>query len=197
MRRKNPITSMRHCNSNALAACSIVTSGPIPGYHDLLQVAFVLSDDFMQPYSKYYPFYMSFRPVDVDRAEIDVRSFLKSGENHFTGADLFADWFERIGFSTGGQLEVVCFDAPYVREFLRIWLYKEDFDRMISERIRDVKAAANFMNDRACFQRVDYPYPKPQRLSYISSRLGVSNEKPGDAINDAVALLETYRRMMG
>jgi hypothetical protein len=189
---------MKHGNNNPLVVTSIVTTGPHPDVHEMVQIAFVVSDDWLQPYNKVVPFYFTMRPQHPERANehMKVGPYL-NGEDQMTTAGLFSDWFDSLNLPPGKQLELLCFDAPYVREFLRIWMFTPDFDRMISKRVRDVKAYANAMNDRACFVRKEYPCPKPQKLSYIATRFGVSNRQPGDALHDALSCLETYRRMVG
>jgi DNA polymerase III epsilon subunit-like protein len=83
---------------------------------------------------------------------------------------------------------------PFEAAFMRKWLGTRTFEDFCFG-YRDTMALANALNDIADFANDPWPFPKVS-LTYLCSQLKVENTNPHDALGDAVATAECYRRLV-
>jgi DNA polymerase III epsilon subunit-like protein len=60
---------MVHLNGNLLCAVDVETTGIIPGFHDLIQVAALPLNADLEPLKTVPPFYMNLKPEYPERAD--------------------------------------------------------------------------------------------------------------------------------
>lgn len=191
---------MQHLNGNILAAIDVETTGLVAGFHDLWQIAVVPLDYNLKPTN---PFYMDLRvkrPDNIDKAAIKVCNtdfFVrqKRAIDPWTCADLFEEWFTRLALPVGKRLVPLGSNWIFDRGFIIDWLGKESFDSFFHYLYRDTQVAALFLNDTNGYRGRKIEFPKVG-LGSLVSRLGATNLKPHDALQDALASAEVYRRLI-
>jgi DNA polymerase III epsilon subunit-like protein len=198
-----------HLNGHLLCSGDCETAGLNVKRHDLLQVAIVpLRPDLTV--SKELPFFeMKLKPkrdwdyylrlkewdseVKISKARF-IDHQLNGVEADFA-ADLFETWFRKLTLPERKGLAIVgCNWDNFDKIFLQEWLGELAYAHFFRQ-TRDIQKAALFLNDVADFENQPYPFPKT-RLSFMCKRLGVVNDKPHDALADALATAEVYRQLM-
>jgi DNA polymerase III epsilon subunit-like protein len=116
------------------------------------------------------------------------------GFEQMEAADLFDLWFAKLGLSLGRKLIPVAHNWPHDRGFILDWLGPKNFEDKFHYHARDTQTITVFENDRAYFHGEAYPYPK-HTLSYVCNILKVPLDHGHDALADAVATGEAYRRI--
>jgi len=127
--------------------------------------------------------------------KLELSDLLRFATEPFKGADMFVEWFENLGLGVGKKIAPLGHNYPFDRGFLVDWLGDSTYNQVFDYNIRDTKMGALFLNDLADSKAEPCPYPK-YKLSSLSERLGVTLEKAHDALSDARATAEVYRRML-
>ena len=199
----SPHSTMQHLNGNLLCAIDVETTGTLPGYHDLIQVAILPLDAQIKPLKSAMPFYMELMPKRPENIQegankvhrIVLAELMQRAICPWKAADYFEEWFEKLRLPFGKRISPLAQNWPFDRGFMIDWLGEKSFADFIDSRYRDTMTAALFENDRADFKNEKVPYPKVN-LTYICSQLGVVNERAHDALQDCIATAESYRRMI-
>ena len=84
---------------------------------------------------------------------------------------------------------------PFDRSFLIEWLGISSFEYIFNPVFRDTMVVTAFDSDLADFRSEKIMFTQ-HNLAFISTRLGVKNEKPHDALQDAITTAECYRRLL-
>ncbi len=200
--------SLIHLNGNLLCSIDTETTGLIPGKHDIIQVAVVPLDSNLQPLKEIHgrlllPFVLDIipkRPHNIEKEAMRVNGrqlseLMRTATEPFKAADMFEEWFESLKLGIGKKIAPLGQNYPFDRGFLIDWLGDLNYDQFFDYNIRDTKSTALFLNDLADSKAEPCPYPK-YKLSSLCERLGVSLEKAHDALADARATAEVYRRMI-
>ena len=75
------------------------------------------------------------------------------------------------------------------------WLGVELTDQLFHSHARDSMLYAISLNDRAAFAGEPIPFSRVG-LTSLCRKLGISNDRPHDALNDAMAEAELYRTLL-
>lgn len=197
-----PRKGMTHLNGHMLCAVDVETTGERPGFHDLIQICVLPADYKLEPWKDYVPFYTSLqlkRPENASE-EARIKTRLKWSEAQLNGlepyraADLFEEWFMKLGLAPGKRIVPLAHNWPFDRGFIIDWLGEENFRQFFDGRYRDTMVTAAFCNDRADFCIEPYPYAKIN-LEYLAGTLKISHERAHDALGDCITTLEVYRQM--
>ena len=196
--------SLKHLNDNILCAVDTETTGLDPRKHDLIQVAVIPLNDFYRPRSDIMPFTMKLKPRNIKTAQAeairtsraDLTNLMLHGVDYYDAADLFDRWYNEIlKVSPNKRIMPLAHNWPFDRDFLREWLTPEGFDLYFSGHYRDSMVAAMYLNDRAEHHTEVYPNPK-MKLTYLCTHHGINLDNAHDAIADAVAAAELYKRFL-
>lgn len=194
---------MIHLNGSLLCAVDVETTGLIAGHHDIWQIAVLPLDSFIKPLKTVLPFYMDIKikfPENIDPKAIKLprQEFARRQQNAiepFSCADLFDEWFDRLKLPIHKRIVPLAQNWPFDRSFLIEWLGLSSFEHTFHPVYRDTMVAAAFDSDLSDF-RSEKIFFTQHNLRFLCTRLGVQNQKPHDALQDAIATAECYRRML-
>jgi len=195
--------SLIHLNGNLLCSIDVETTGLIPGFHDIIEVAILpLNSDFT-PRKDILPFNVLIKPKRLDNIDpkamsvnkLDLLQIMREGFDPYFAAELFDKWVEKLKLPLGKQIAPLAQNWPFDREFISDWLGKEGFNLSFFYGVRDLKVAANFINDCFDFRAEPPPFPK-QNLSFLCNLLGVQNSRAHRALEDAAATAECYKKLV-
>ncbi len=199
----NKYSSMQHLNGHLLCAVDVETTGLRPGYHDIWQIAILPLDATIKPLKGIHPFCMDIKlkypeRLDTKAVLLPMSEFVRR-QTHaveaFTCADLFDEWFDRLGLPLHKRIVPLAQNWPFDREFLKEWIGMESFNQAFFPVYRDTMAAAAFDSDLCDFRSEKVLYSN-YNLSFLCSKLDVQNAKAHDALQDCIATAECYRRML-
>lgn len=197
------LKGMQHLNGDLLVAVDCETTGFVPGHNCLWQIAILPLDANIKPYKGITPFYMDMqikRPENINLdaiklAKVDWSIRQQRAVDPWTAADMFDEWFEKLGLPMYKRLVPLAQNWPFDREFIIEWLGRETFSQLFSAHYRDTMAASLFRNDCADFKNKKIPIPKVN-LPYLGTVFNVKNLKAHDALQDCIATAEIYRRII-
>lgn len=202
-RQPGALPGMRHLNGHLLCAIDVETTGLIAGHHDIWQIAILPLDAAIKPLKTVLPFYMNIKikfPERIDPKAIKISKveFARKQQHaieSFTCADLFDTWFDKLRLPMYKKIVPLAHNWVFDREFIIEWLGRASFELAFYPVYRDTMSIAAFDSDLQDF-RSDPIVFKKQNLSFVSYQLGVQNEKPHDALQDAITTAECYRRLL-
>ena len=195
--------SMYHLNGNILCAVDVETTGFIPGFHDMWQIAVLPLDGEIQPSKNTMPFYMNMqvkRPENISKkaikiANIDFYTAQKRAVDPWTAADMFDEWFQALKLPIYKKICPLASNWPFDRAFIIDWLGNETFQQLFHPHYRDTMVAALYDNDIANHRadKVEYHHVS---LSALAHKMDVVNAKAHDALQDCITTAEVYRRLI-
>ncbi len=194
---------LANLNGNVMAAVDIETTGRIPGWHEIIQIAIVPLTSELRPIEGVSPFYRLIKPAYPERAEkralevsgLSIELIMDTALDSFAIAERLDEWFNRLELPFERRLEPLAHNWAYEKGFLTDWLGVEDVDHYFHFHPRDTMQTAIFLNDYACFSGGLPPF-RAVGLSDLCRQLGIVNEKAHDALADSVACAEVYRRLL-
>lgn len=192
-----------HLNGNLMCAVDVETTGLISGYHDIWQVAILPLDSFVKPLKSILPFYMDIKVkfpehIDPKAVKLPRQEFARHQQyaiEPFSCADLLDEWFDRLQLPIYKRIVPLAQNWPFDRSFLIEWLGISSFEHIFNPVYRDTMVAAAFDSDLSDFRSEKILFTQ-YNLPFLCTRLGIKNLKPHDALQDAIATAECYRRML-
>jgi len=196
-------SSMVHCNGNLMAAIDFETTGKIPGYHEIIQIAIVPLDSDFQPIRELRPFYHNIAPEHPERADhaakivnkLDLDDLILNAPSSQKVADLLVDWWERLDLPMTRNLIPLAHNWPFEAGFGRAWLGSELFEQLFHGHARDGMQYALNQNDCAAFAGLPVDYPRVG-LKALCIHFKIVNENPHDALSDCLAEAKVYRALL-
>src|SRR4030042_166775 len=142
---KPTLPGLQHLNGNLLCAVDCETTGLIPGKHDIWQICVLPLDADIKPLKTIMPFYVELRvkrPENIDHKAIKIAkvNWLEKQTRAlepFMAADLFDEWFEKLGLPLGKKIVPLGQNWPFDREFILEWLGHETFHQLFFPHYRD------------------------------------------------------------
>jgi len=197
------IKSLQHLNGNILCAVDVETTGFIPGYHDIWQIAVLPLDNFIKPSKDIIPFYIDLkvkRPenIEPEAVKLNRTDFYKRqlrAIDPWAAADMFDEWIQKLNLPIRKGICPLASNWPFDRSFIIDWLGRESFEQFFSPWYRDTMVSATFQNDIADHRGNRIEYPKVG-LAPLGGRLKVKNAKAHDALQDCITTAEVYRRLI-
>jgi len=195
--------SLVNINHNLLAAVDVETTGTMPGYHEIIQIAVQPLNSDMEPLEDVHPFYWKIAPMYPERAEkeatiihgIDIFKLAKEGVSQERVADLFDEWFQRLELPFRKSLVPLAHNWAFEAGFLKAWLGMESFNQFFHPHPRDSMLFAVSINDRAHFHGEQIPFPTVG-LSAMCKQLHIPVINAHDALADALAEAKVYKTLM-
>jgi DNA polymerase III epsilon subunit-like protein len=196
-----PTPAFQHLDGNILAAVDVETTGRVPGYHEIIQIAIQILDSDCKPTDQF--FYHTIKPEHKDRVEpratavhrLDVDHLILHAPDKWQVADWLDDWWSNLDLPFKKTMVPLAQNWRYDSSFLIHWLGLESFNQFFYWEARDTMRAATFLNDVAYWRGKKKPFPFPG-LESLCNKLGIKNENPHDALADARAEGEVYRRLL-
>lgn len=195
---------MKHLNGNLLCAIDCETTGLDPSIHELISVAILPLNNFLDIHPKIMPFTAVMQPITPETATeeaLKINGFTldqlaSQGMPQSTASELFERWFQRLNLPFRKKIVPLAHNWPFDKSFLIQWLGPVTFDTYFDYHYRDTCPVAQYLNDRANFTAEKYPFPKVN-LSYLAAQLGVPHERAHTAIADALVCSKIYKKMLG
>lgn len=179
----------------------IETTGEIPDYHEIIQVAIVPLDDNLDPMD-ISPFNMYIRPEFPGRA---VPAAMKSHgismeelevhPNKVQVADCLHEWFRALKMPFDKRFIALTqngnFDVPH----MKAWLGEHQYHDYFCFNGRDTMQYALGLNDAAAWKCQPIPF-NGVGLKPLAEKLGVALDNHHDALADCLATAKVYREML-
>lgn len=128
--------------------------------------------------------------VDSSRLKVEDRVFARSPLQVW---DQFEQWFdEKI---KGGQIIPLVYDWPRVREHFVDLISEPGCKLAFIERARDIKAIAEYLNDRSEFDGNQIPFSKTN-LRYVLRNCGFPLEPKYTALDASIKISQSYKHML-
>lgn len=170
-----------HCNGNPITAVSLITTGPTPGYHEILEIA-ILPLDHDLSILKTIPYHLVLKPDYPERIDRDwvrktgyIAVLEKQGMCPVDATILLEDWKSKLGlrhmkFSGAEKLLMpLVYHAERTIPFLQEWLGHE-YETTFHEQVRDIGPVALYLNDRAGMEaNPTVPFPK-HNFTYLCNK---------------------------
>lgn len=194
--------SSNYEDQHMLAAVDTETTGIESHFHEIVQIAIVPLGRDYEP-NGFRPFYTTMRPQYPERASkmafqvngLDLDELCLHAPDPDRVADNFLEWFDSLDLPVDAKLIPVAQNWPFDHNFIESWLGRELLDRVFYYKSRDTSAAVNFINDSMQARGLDARFKKTS-LEYICRQLGVPLEQAHDALADALATAEVYKRLV-
>ena len=191
---------MKSLNGHLLAAIDFETTGTVPGWHEIVQVAIIPFDDDLQPVSQ--PFCRYVRPEHPERADPAAQCIhnispevLESAPAADRVADLLGEWTESLKLRVGQKLVPLAHNWVFEHGFLTAWLGEGQRDALFHYHARDAQSFAIALNDAAAIRGMERPFPSVS-LPNLCKQFNIVNAKPHDALADSQAEADLYRAML-
>ena len=190
---------MKNLYNNILASVDVETTGTIAGHHEIIQIAIVPLKK-LKPVG--VPFYTNIRPdwperrdqrsLDINGLSIDE---LMEAPTQERTIDLLEEWFETLSLPVGGRIIVLAHNAFFERDFLRAWLGQPMLECYFHYLFRDAQTCALAIKDKMALAGLEPPFESVS-LTNLCKVYGITNDKPHDALADALAEAELYRTLL-
>jgi hypothetical protein len=195
---------MKHLNDNIVCAIDIMTSGNLPGFHDLVEISVVPTRG-LEIDKSIMPFNMHIIPKRPENLTKLKGAVLKQYENHavdpYTAMSMFEYWYEKLNLRHNKRIIPLSWAWQTKAPFLIDWCCSSDegepyfydhFDKII---FRDLLVVANYWNDFAYCKSEHFPFTK-QRLHFVAQKLGVPWTRPSTTLTRCFTIIETYKKFM-
>jgi len=192
------LISTRHC---PMTATDVETTGLIAGFHEIVQMAFVVLDSDLNPTDDYFDHFV--RPQFPERADpkamevhnISLEELKNRGLPADIVRDMFHEWFKDLNLPLNKRLTPLAQNWSMEKSFYEDFFGIEAMWQYFSLP-RDTLRVAIFANDRACFRCESLPFPENCKLPELCKRLGVSFVDHHNALADSIATAAVYKELL-
>jgi len=170
-------------NGNVLCAMAVATTGPDPWYDELVEICMVTLDTKYKVFGT--PFHAMMLPDHPERIErkFSADRQTKWKNDRVDTIDALVEWIDRVGLkyckygSVRGKLIPVGHGLhDWWGHFIR-WFGPEHAAAFFQSDPRDIKIAANYLNDRSAARSEKVPYSK-RDLAWLSTQHSVATPTP-------------------
>lgn len=203
---------MDHLRGGIPAAIGMRTTGPVPGHHEIYELAIVLLDpNTFEIDNEKMPFQVLMKPnypensVGLSRPTLD--RLHRHGLLQDASFDLFDTWFSTLGMAYKkewphqSRIIPICLDWVSIYNMLISWSgYSPDHHPNIDlyfdpAEYRDLSCFARFILDVQGFAVEPYLFAGCAR-SRICNRLEIEVPAIDSSLNDAMVVAECFKKMM-
>lgn len=201
-----PTKSLVHLNNHLLCAIDVETTGLRPGFHEIIQIAIIPLDNWLQPRKDLPIFEQRMCPKRLDRVDFEALEvsqtqfdqLINGGIDPEKALELFEYWFKRLNLPENKRLvplgfNVTLFDLPFIYD----WMGHTMYHQYIHGYARDVMTVCHYLNDvadRHC-EQVEF---NKMKLRQVARHAGVEvfNEILHDALIDAYLAAQVYEKLL-
>jgi DNA polymerase III alpha subunit (gram-positive type) len=195
--------SLVNLKGNLLCAVDVETTGRMAGYHEVIQIGVQPLTSEITPMKDVMPFYINIAPDHPEREEksatrvhgLNIADLVENAPSQWKAADLFDEWFQKLKLPFGKQLVPLAHNYPFERGFLTHWLGMETFNQIWHFHPRDTMLFAVSINDACAYHGKRPPYDYVG-LGSMCAKYGITIDNAHDALCDARAEAELYKRML-
>lgn len=195
--------SLLNLNGELLCAVDTETTGLVPGYHEIIQLAVVPLNSEIEQYPGIRPFYANIAPDHPERARsgaeavhgISMDDLLTHGLSQDEAAEQFYKWYESLELPFCKRLVPLAHNWAFERSFLLPFFGLEAFTELWSGHPRDTLVFASILNDLAAWHGKDCPFNR-LNLTNVCKIMGVELLDAHDALADCLATAAVYRNML-
>jgi len=188
-------------NGNTLAALDIETTGVVPGYHEIVQIAIVPLGGDLEPLES-SPFYMNIKPEHPDRVMPEAMQVnrLRLGDlmqcpTQVQVQDTLEEWFQALKFNQDKRMIALTQNGEFDIPFVKVWLGEVAYHRYFCFNGRDSMQFALGLNDQAAFKCRPLPFAGVG-LKPLCNRLGIQLDDHHDALSDCLATAKVYKELL-
>ncbi len=209
-----------HLNGNLLGIIDTETTGTVPGFNDIIEFCCIIIGPDLKPAKGITnPFSMEIQPKRLENISLealrvqgkdlddvvkeklckDRKRLVKiatTGCDADDAADYFGKWWDKLRLAPGKRIMPIAHNWVFDRGFIIDWLGINAFEYYFDPRYRDTMGMALYDNDCADWRGEMFDYPKTH-LSYLCNSLGVERLRAHTALDDAVATMNAYRKLVG
>lgn len=190
-------------NGNLLCSIDYETTGLRDGYHEVIQVALVPVDSHLNPLKDVRPFYTNVKPEFPERQEIEVadvhalqmEDLILQAPEQETVKDMLYSWFKNLDLPLGKKMIPLAHNWSFEARFSYEWLGVDMMSEIFHPHARDAMQLALAINDRAALRGMELPFARVG-LGSLCNRLKIHNPYAHDALYDAFAEIEVYKRLL-
>lgn len=201
-----PTKSMVHLNNNLLCAIDIETTGRDPAFHEIIQIAIIPLDNWLEPSKDLPVFDQKIRPNHMHRVEqdalaisrIELQDICNVGLDKEKVFDLFTYWFQRLNLGLHKKIvplgyNVAAFDVPFIQQWFGPLSYSEYFHGFC----RDAMVVANYLNDVSDFHAEQTPFSE-LKLRAVAKAVDIEviDGRTHDALYDAYLAAQVYKKLI-
>lgn len=194
--------SFLHLHGNLLAAVDVETTGNDPSQHEIIQIAVIPLDSNFEQVADH--FYSNIRPEYPHRAQpistevhrLDLDELEIHAPSKWEVLEMFENWYERLDLPMGKNLVPIAhnwsgMESCFLREFFGI----DAFGHFFHYHPRCTMMFANFINDITMVRDNNRVFNSVS-LAWLCRYFQVQNDNPHDALSDAKAEGQLYKRML-
>jgi len=202
-----PTQSLVHLNNNLLCAIDCETTGLSPTYHEIIQIAIVPLDNWLEPRKDVPVFDLKIRPDYLDRIDlksmeinrVQLESLIESGVSKERSFELFEHYFmTKLKPPEGKKIvplgyNIAAFDLPFIND----WMGNHAFRHYIHGHSRDAMLTACYLNDVADLHAEQVPFPN-LKLKFVAKALDIEviDGITHDALYDSFLAAQVYKKML-
>jgi DNA polymerase III epsilon subunit-like protein len=184
------------------AGVDFETTGLQAGYHEIIQVGVApMKDDLSAP-SLDECFYQYVRPEYPERQDpaaaavhgIDLEWLMDTAPSADEVADWLREFFREQHFCEGKKFIPIAHNWPFENSFFDAWIGVVDKESMFHYHVRDTAVVCGYLKDKQVAGLAENN--TSVSLTSMCSYFGIPNDRPHDALNDALVCAELYRLLV-
>ena len=188
-------------NGNLPCAIDIETTGGYADEHEIIQIGIQPLDENWNPTLE--PFYTNVKPLKPETAApeatavhgLSIDDLIVAGVHPDQVREDFERWMEKLDLAFARRIIMIAHNGQFEVRFLSRFFGDRFFNEAFNANTRDSMSLAIGINDRAVEAGRKPPFERVS-LTYLSRVLGVKNPHAHDALHDAIASAEVYKKLL-